>query len=88
MYVNFLCSCVGERTPSSTVSREDHLRFCKERAIELAEAGKLDDAVMSFMSDMGKHPKTAEHPALELLFIRNAMGHLKIKGELIEFING
>jgi len=51
-----------------------------------AEAGRLEEAVASFVSDMGKHSETAEHPALGILVMKNFMGHFTTKEEVIKFI--
>jgi len=45
-------------------TRAEHLQWCKDRAI--AYLPDAATAYTSFMSDMGKHPETADHPALSL----------------------
>lgn len=40
------------------MDRQEHLDWCKERALEYVERGELADAVASMMSDLGKHPET------------------------------
>lgn len=40
-------------------TREEHLKWCKERAHEYVWRGELVDAVTSMMSDLSKHPDTA-----------------------------
>lgn len=40
------------------MTREEHLKFCKERARVYLHRGDLPNAVSSFMSDMDKHPET------------------------------
>lgn len=40
------------------VSREDHLAWCKSRALECVARGDLHEAVASMISDMQKHPLT------------------------------
>jgi len=46
--------------------REQHLAWCKERAIRYLEPdrGSVAEAAASFMSDLSKHPGTRQHPAL------------------------
>ena len=39
-------------------TREEHLAWCKQRALEYVDAGKLDEAVASMASDMNQHPGT------------------------------
>jgi hypothetical protein len=43
------------------MSREEHLTWCKARALEYLDAGDLTNAVASMGSDLGKHPETATH---------------------------
>lgn len=43
-------------------TREDHMRFCKQRALEYLEPGKYFspiNAVDSMVSDLSKHEETA-----------------------------
>jgi hypothetical protein len=40
-------------------TREEHLAWCKERALEYVAAGDLANAVASMSSDLNKHPETA-----------------------------
>lgn len=37
----------------------EHLAWCKRRALEYVEAGKLIDGVTSMLSDLAKHQDTA-----------------------------
>ena len=39
-------------------SREEHLQWCKDRAMQYVKRGDLPNAVASMMSDMRKHPET------------------------------
>jgi hypothetical protein len=50
------------------MTREDHLAWCKQRALEYAAVGDLDNAVASMGSDLNKHPETKQvAPQLILL---------------------
>lgn len=40
-------------------TRDEHLAWCKRRALEYVDRGNLRDAVSSMISDMRKHPDTA-----------------------------
>lgn len=44
-------------------TREEHLQFCKDRAMDYVNQGKLLEAVTSMMSDLTKHPETAKTAA-------------------------
>ncbi len=48
------------------MTRNEHLQWCKDRAVEYVNMGDCDQAKASFMSDMRKHPETQNHPALQL----------------------
>jgi hypothetical protein len=53
-----------------TVStRQEHLQWCKDRAMEYVNHGDLLQAVTSMMSDLDKHPDTKCKPggALSML---------------------
>ena len=40
------------------MNREEHLAWCKARALELLDAGDAKQAVTSMLSDLGKHEET------------------------------
>lgn len=40
------------------LSRAEHVRWCKQRALEYWKEGDLHNAVASMVSDMSKHPAT------------------------------
>jgi hypothetical protein len=40
------------------MTREEHLAWCKGRALEYLDAGDLENAVASMGSDLTKHPET------------------------------
>jgi len=68
--------------------RQEHLEWCKKRAIEYIENNDLAQAFTSFQSDMTKHPETANHPALQfgalLFFTQNLSKPFQMK----EWIDG
>lgn len=41
------------------MTRDEHMAWCKKRALEYLDAGDLNNAVTSMLSDLGKHPETA-----------------------------
>lgn len=41
-----------------TISRKEHLEWCKQRAREYLERRDYQGAIGSMLSDLGKHPKT------------------------------
>lgn len=42
------------------MDRQQHLNWCKQRAMEYVASGDLLEAVTSMMSDLTKHPETAK----------------------------
>lgn len=40
------------------MTRQEHLDWCKKRALEYVDRGDLQSAVASMMSDMDKHEET------------------------------
>ena len=42
------------------MDRNDHMTWCKERALEYVDLNDLPSAVASMMSDLTKHPETKE----------------------------
>lgn len=46
------------------MTREEHLAWCKQRALEYVNAGDLPNAVASMASDMNKDARTAVHVCL------------------------
>lgn len=41
-------------------TREEHLAWCKKRALEYLDRGDIANAVASMISDLNKHPETAK----------------------------
>ncbi len=58
------------------ISRDEHLRWCKERASEYLEQNNVVNAWNSFLSDMTKHDELRCHIGLGIgqqLFISGRM---------------
>lgn len=78
------------------MTRDEHLQFCKERALrELAfyfETGKGSEApanaFASMASDLEKHPETANHGAIKLGLLMLIHGQLDSPSAMAEFIRG
>lgn len=70
------------------MTREEHLAWCKQRALEYVDAGKLNDAYASMVSDLGKHPETEGHGAIQLGMMMLMGGHLSSATEMRRFIEG
>ena len=48
-------------------TRDEHLQWCKDRAMEYVKRGELLEGVTSMMSDMDQHPETKLPPVLSQL---------------------
>lgn len=46
------------------MTRSEHLQWCKDRALKYLDAGDFRQAATSMMSDLSKHPETANYPAV------------------------
>lgn len=57
------------------MTREEHMQWCKDRAMEYVRRGDLLEGVTSMMSDMEKHPETKLAPGsiLQQLGMMTAM---------------
>ncbi len=70
------------------MDRQQHLEWCKKRALECLDDGDLTNAYASMVSDLNKHPETENHPAIELGFLSLAAGHIATLEEMRRFIEG
>jgi len=70
------------------MTRKEHLKWCKDRALEYVDDNDLKQAYASMMSDMTKHPETINHPATREGFILMMSGDLDTPEKMRKFING
>lgn len=70
------------------MTREEHLAWCKQRALEYVDHGDLTNAWASMASDLTKHPETEKHAAITLGTMMLMSGHLSTAPEMRKFING
>ena len=70
------------------MDRQEHLAWCKERALEYVKLGKLDQALTSLYSDLGKHEGTAGHPGIGFVMMKQSAGFLTGSLEVKKFIEG
>jgi hypothetical protein len=66
------------------MNREEHLKWCKKRALEYTES---KDMWGSFVSDMSKHKELKNHIAIELGAMLFFTGNLNKVEEVKKFIN-
>ena len=69
-------------------TREEHLQWCKTRALEYVDVGDVQQAFASMASDLGKHSETAGHPGIELGMMQMITGMLSTPGDMRRFIEG
>ena len=72
----------------SDKSRSEHLAWCKERALEYVDAGDLENAYASMVSDLGKHLETEGHAGIQLGMMQLMAGQLATVSGLRAFIEG
>ena len=70
------------------MDRQEHLEWCKKRALEFVDMGDLTQAFGSLLSDLRKHPETEDHPAMKLGAQMMFGGLLGTAEEMRDFING
>lgn len=73
---------------NTTTTRAEHLAWCKQRALEYVAAGDTAQAFASMTSDLGKHPETENHGAIELGTMMLFSGMLNTPAEMRRFIEG
>lgn len=70
------------------MTRAEHLRWAKDRALEYADLGDMTNAVASMCSDLRKHPDLENHAGAQLLVMMAAAGHLNSPAALRREIEG
>ena len=70
------------------MTREEHLQWCKDRALEYVKQGDLQQAFASMCSDLNKHPETQNHIGIGLGLGLLMIGKLNTQEEMRKFIEG
>jgi len=70
------------------MKRQEHLEWCKKRALEYVDNGDLNNAFASMSSDLNKHPETEKHSGIELGMMLLMGGHLSTPEKMRKFIEG
>lgn len=73
---------------TATITRAEHLAWCKQRALAYCDMGDLPQAYASMTSDLGNHPETIGHSAIPLGMMMLVNGHLSTAAKMREFIEG
>ena len=72
----------------SEPTRQEHLQWCKDRALAYVDAGNPQEAYASMASDMTKHPETEHHAGIQLGLGLMMIGSLDTEAEMRKFIEG
>lgn len=73
---------------TETISRADHLAWCKKRALEYVDAGDTAQAFASMGSDLAKHDETRNHVGMQLGMMQMMSGFLSTPAAMRRFIEG
>jgi len=75
-------------TENEISARSSHLQWCKDRALQYVDAGDMNQAYASMVSDLGKEPETAGHSGIQLGMMLLMGGHLSSESQMRDFIKG
>jgi len=70
------------------MNRNEHVEWCKQRALIYIEKGELNNALASMGSDLNKYVDTENHPGMQIGMMLLATGQLNSNHKMREFING
>lgn len=70
------------------MNRQEHLEWCKSRALEYVDRDDLPNAWTSMVSDLQKHKELENHAAIKLGMTMMMAGYLSTSQEMREFIEG
>lgn len=70
------------------MTREEHVEWAKQRALQYVDSGDLSNAYASMASDLNKHPETEGHSGINLGMMLMMSGHLGTAQEMKKFIEG
>jgi len=69
--------------------REEHLKWCKERAIaEMDFNGVPSSGIISMASDLRKHPETNKESLISLTMMQLLINPQISRQQVIDFIDG
>ena len=71
-----------------TTTRQEHLDFCKKRALEYVDAGDTVQAFQSMASDLDKHDETRGHPGAVMGLSMLMGGMLSHPADVRKWIEG
>jgi len=77
-----------ERQKEGVMTRDEHIEWAKQRALEYIERGEIKEGITSMSSDLTKHPETEKHPGIDLGVMLMVTGKFHQLGEAKRFIEG
>ena len=66
---------------------QDHIAWCKERALDVLKSGDIAGSYASMVSDLRNDPSTENHSGIQLGMMLMIGGHLSTPTEMEKFIN-
>lgn len=69
-------------------TRTEHMAWCKRRALEELDAGRVTEGITSMISDLTKHPETLTHPGIQMAAVMMLGGMMTTDAEVRQFIEG
>lgn len=70
------------------MTRDEHLAWCKQRALQYVDSGDLSGGLTSMLSDLRKHDETKEHSAIQLTDMLMLSGFLSSPADVRRHIEG
>lgn len=70
------------------MTRQEHLQWAKNRALEYADAGDAAEALASMTSDLREHPELENHIGIQLGLMLALGGHMHSASEVRNWIEG
>jgi len=70
------------------MTRQEHLDWAKQRALEYAQRGDIQQAVASMLSDLRKHPELEHHAGGDLGMMLLMSGNMRTGVECEKWIKG
>ena len=70
------------------MTRQEHMEWCKKRALEYVDSGDINGGYASMVSDLRKHSETEDHVAIQLGMMLLMGSKLSTKEEMRKFIEG
>ncbi len=71
------------------MNRQEHLQWCKDRALKYVDENRLSDAVTSMLSDLSKHQETkaSSEGICAMIGMQELMGR-PTAASIAKYING